>query len=78
MRSLSVGILCAGIALCAAGHLASRALAEPSLPQRAEDTEPLAPGVRVPPVTVRTIEGEEIFLESRLTATASGRPSIAT
>jgi peroxiredoxin len=59
---MSAGILCAAIALCAGGNLASRAIAEQSLPQRAEDTEPLAPGVRVPPVSVRTIEGEEVAL----------------
>jgi peroxiredoxin len=55
-------VLFVAFALCGGGDGIARAVGEQSLPQRAEDTEPLAPGVRVPPVSVRTIDGEEVAL----------------
>jgi len=55
-------VLFVAFALCAGGDGVSRAIAATSLPQRAEDTEPLAPGVRVPPVYVRTLAGKRVAL----------------
>lgn len=55
-------ILFVAFALWAGGVGIAAGVVSPSFPQRAEDTEPLAPGVRVPPVSVRTIDGEEVVL----------------
>ena len=62
MGRRGAALLGAAFVLCAGALGIGRAVAEASLPQRAEETEPLAPGVRLPPVSVRTLDGEEIVL----------------